>query len=387
MKRLKTVFRETWGQSLVPALVAITVGTLLVVPILHYYRSSQVETLAVETTLHRQYAADAAADYAIWRLVNDPAWRSTVDGARSSGVTVTLTEPVNGIQPTVQVRPLQRAMTHALWGNSETCSSTMDWTGAHNRLIGDVHSNRGIRIKGSDTVIEGIVEYVTDIDVGDVTYIPPPPDNPVRTEVSQMPAVFDINDYDDPTRVGTPAYTVANAGQYHRIDGDWAVNDSGYVFDGLYFITGSLKLNGNSFSGQATFVALGTIEMIGSGYDLTPYVDDLSMFSNADYEGAARCTSPVVKIAGSGVNLLGGFVYAPYGLIRISGSGSLAGAFLGDSVDISAQGLTVQLPEQTEQGGGCALYDIRAEADGMELTARARVCENGDVTVYSWDYD
>jgi hypothetical protein len=33
-------------------------------------------------------------------------------------------------------------------------------------------------------------------------------------------------------------------------------------------------------------------------------------------------------------------------------------------VDISAQGLTVQLPEQTEQGGGCALYDIRAEADG-----------------------
>jgi hypothetical protein len=49
-----------------------------------------------------------------------------------------------------------------------------------------------------------------------------------------MPAVFDINDYNDPTQVGTPAYVAANAGQYHRIDGDWAVNDSGYVFDGLY---------------------------------------------------------------------------------------------------------------------------------------------------------
>ncbi len=178
MKRLKTVLRETWGQSLVPALVAITVGTLLVVPILHYYRSSQVETLAVETTLHRQYAADAAADYAIWRLVNDPAWRSTVDGARSSGVTVTLTEPVNGIQPTVAgaavaARPDPRAV-----GQQRNVLLHHGLDRRPQPPDGDVHSNRGIRIKGSDTVIEGIVEYVTDIDVGDVTYIPPPPDNP-----------------------------------------------------------------------------------------------------------------------------------------------------------------------------------------------------------------
>jgi hypothetical protein len=146
-------------------------------------------------------------------------------------------------------------MTHALWGNSETCSSTMDWTGAHNRLIGDVHSNRGIRIKGSDTVIEGIVEYVTDIDVGDVTYIPPPPDNPVRTEVSQMPAVFDINDYNDPTQVGTPAYVAANAGQYHRIDATGR-STTALTCSTAVLYHRSLKLNGNSFSGQATFVVL-----------------------------------------------------------------------------------------------------------------------------------
>ena len=385
-KRLFAIWHDGQGQSLVLALLAIAVGTLLMVPILHYNRSRQVETLAVETTLRRQYAADAGVDYAVWRLIHDAAWRTSIDTARSAGVTVTLTETVNAIQPTVQVRQVQRAMTHALWGNSETCSSTMDWTGAHNRLIGDVHSNRGIRIKGSDTVIEGIVEYVTDVDVGDVTYVPPPPDNPVRTEVSPMPAVFDINDYNDPTRLGTPAYVANGKGEYHRIDGDWAVNDSGYVFSGLYFVTGNLKLNGNSFSGCATFVVMGTIEMIGSGYDMTTYVDDLSMFSNADFEGSDRCLSPAIKIAGSGVNLLGGFVYAPYGLIRISGSGGLAGAFLGDSVDISAQGLTVQLPEQEEEGSGCALYDIRSQAEDAELIVRVRVCENGDVTFYSWYY-
>jgi hypothetical protein len=338
----------------------------------------------MEANLRRQYAAEAGLDYGLWRLAEDSAWRAAIDAARSAGVTVTWGDAVNGFQPTVQVRALQRAMTHALWGNSETCSSTMDWTGAHNRLVGDVHSNRGIRVKGSDTVIEGIVEYVTDVDVGGVTYIPPPPDNPVRTQPAQMPAQFDINDYCDPARVGSPAYLAQSKGKYTRIEGDWQVNDSGHVFQGLYFVTGNLKLNGNSMSGTATFVTLGTIEMIGSGYSLQPYVDDLSLFSNADFAGAARCTTPVVKIAGSGVSVLGGFVYAPYGLIRISGSGSLAGAFLGDSVDISAQGLTIQLPEQEGLGSGCALYDLRSEADGLAITARARVCEDGTVSVYSW---
>jgi hypothetical protein len=369
------------------AMIALLVGTMLVVPLLHFVGARQSTDVRYAETMTRQHAAEAGMEYVLWRLVREPELREAINAARPS-ITIPSPATVNGVDLMLEAAPVRRSFGHTLWGNSETCSSVMDWTGANNRLVGNAHSNRGLRIKGGNTLIEGVVEYVTDMDAGtNVTFVPPPPDNPVKTTVAHFPEQFFLSDYDDPTRPGTPAHYAAQRGEYHRIEGNLQINDSGQALNGLYFITGDFKINGNSYTGAATFVVLGTIEMIGSGYDLRPYVDSLSLFSAASFAGSSRCTNPVIKITGSGVNQLGGYVYAPDGLIRVSGSGGLAGAFLGDSVDISGQGLTVQPPPQTDDDGDCGTFDIRSTAGDTRITARVRFCVDEGLMIYSWFVD
>ncbi|HHX66031.1 MAG TPA: hypothetical protein GX702_14215 [Chloroflexi bacterium] len=384
MRRIRALWTGAGGNSLPMAMVTLMIGTLLVTPLLHFAGARQSADLRYARTIAEQHAAEAGLEYVLWRLVREPELREAINAARPS-LDIDPPAAVNEMDLTLQAAPVRRTFSHTLWGNSETCSSVMDWTGAHNRLVGNAHSNRGIRIKGGSTHIEGIVEYVTDMDAGNnITFVPPPPNNPVKTVAADFPEQFFLSDYDDPTRLGTPAYYAAQRGEYHYIDGDLQINQSGYEFNGLYFITGDLKINGNSFSGAATFVTLGTIEMIGSGYNLRPYVDSLSLYSAASFTGSARCTNPAIRVTGSGITQLGGYVYAPDGLIRVSGSGGLAGAFLGDSVDISGQGLTVQPPPQGDEDEGCGTFDIRSTAGDTTVTARVRYCEDAGLSILSW---
>ncbi len=403
-------FTREQGNSLPHALVALMVGTLLLVPLLGHISTAQKATLRHEGTFHAQYASEAGVEYALWRLRHDAAWRETVKRSGATGVQMTLPDSVNRLTVSLRVAPTTWSFNYTLWGNSTTCSSVLDWTGAHNRLYGNVHTNRDMRIRGADTVISGTVEYVTEISgEGQVTFIPPPPASqydplgakaaiiacrramaeigrvvPIQVQVTILPPLFTVEDYNDPTIPGTAAYAAQQEGRYHRIEGNYTVNESGTVFDGLYYITGNLKINGNSFSGTATFVALGTIEIIGSGYDLYPYVDNLAFFTPAAYTGSARCTQPVIQISGSGVSMVRGYVYAPNGMIRVSGSGSMAGAFVGDSVDLCGEGLTIMPPPMAGEEEGCKDFDIEATAGGTVTRARVRLCEDGTMQLLSW---
>jgi hypothetical protein len=373
------------GNTLPHALVALMVGTLLLMPLLGHVATAQKATLRHEGALHAQYASEAGAEYALWRLRHDAAWRETVKQSGASGVQLTLPDTVNRLPVTLRVVPVSWSFNYTLWGNSTTCSSVLDWTGAHNRLYGNIHTNRDMRIRGADTIIDGIVEYVTEVSgEGQVTFNPPPPASPIQVPVSLLPPLFTLDDYNNPNAVGTAAYAAQQEGRYHRIEGNYTVNQSGTVFDGLYYITGNLKINGNSFSGTATFVALGTIEIIGSGYDLHPYVDNLAFFTPAAYTGSARCSQPVIQISGSGVSMVRGYVYAPNGMIRVSGSGAMAGAFVGDSVDLCGEELTIQPPPMAGEDEGCKDFDIEATAGGTITRARVRICEDGAMQLLSW---
>jgi hypothetical protein len=60
---------------------------------------------------------------------------------------------------------------------------------------------------------------------------------------------------------------------------------------------------------------------------------------------------------------------------------------LGDSVDISGQGLTVQPPPQTDDDGDCGTFDIRSTAGDTRITARVRFCVDEGLMIYSWFVD
>jgi len=373
------------GNSLIRTLIGLTVGALVVLPIMYAVQTRILSMRGFERLTQELYTSDAAAEYGIWRVMNDVGFRDQITAAGTEGLQVAVPHQINNRASTIRVASLQQSFNYALWGDSDLCSSTLDWTGSGNRLIGNAHSNRGIKIQGAGSVIEGIVEYVTEAQFGnDIVFDPPPPDNPVQSYARTLPPLFYMSDYNDPTQEGTPAYAADAEGRYHYVDGDMTVNESGTVLDGLYLITGDLKLNGNDIGGTATFVVYGTTEVIGSGLQFSPYVDDLCFFATGELTGPQRCNTALIRIAGSGTAAFGGFIYAPHGLIRVSGSGQMAGAFVGDSIDLSGQGLTVELPELGATTEGCAIYDLIATAGATTTTVRFRYCGESSVQIQAW---
>ena len=359
-------------------------GILLVLPLLSQTRSSQAIIEANGARVWAQYASDAAAEYGLWKI-EDSSFRVSVAAAGQQGLTVEVSQAVNGLQGSVRVVKVAREFDYTVWGNSDVCDTAMEFIGANNSIVGNTYSNRGIVLRGAGASIKGIVEYVTDLDVQEqqVTF-EPAENNPRQTYAKDLPVLFQLSDYDDPLQEGTPAYQAQQEGKYHTVTGDWQVNESGTVFDGLYYVDGDLKLNGNDMSGTATFVVTGKIEVIGSGHSFQPYVDELTLFSTEDYGPSDRCKTPVIDIIGSGVNTLGGFVYAPYGQISIRGSGTLAGMLVGDSIDFSGSGLQLEPPTLPGIPEGCEAYDLIATADGVDTRVRVLYCGPGQVQILAW---
>jgi hypothetical protein len=317
-------------------------------------------------------------------LENVSGFRNLVEEAGRSGVTVTLPSNVNALDPVVRVVLTAQELEYALWGNSEYCTTNVEWTGQGNVINGDLHTNTGLRLIGQGNTLNGVVEYVTTLQVhGSTIYNPPPPHNPVQTYVQPMPMEWYMSDYDDPLAADTCAYAAAQAGKYHYIEGDLHVNSSGVLFDGLYYATGEIHLNGSNLTGTATFVARGTVEVNGSGNTFTPYCDQLSFFTDFEYDASQRCSKPVMRVNGSGGTTLGGVCYAPNGQIAVSGSGVINGSFLADSVDLAGSELTINLPPPIGYPAGCEAYDVLSDAEGSSTVSRVLYCD-GEFSVMSW---
>lgn len=381
---VKLVWRSEQGLSLAMALVALAFGVLLLTPMLSSVSTNLSASRAVEQNMREQYCSDAGAEYGIWKLENDSEFRDQVDAAGRSGVTVTLPSRVNLLDPPVRVVQAAQELDYALWGNSEYCTTNIEWTGSGNVINGNMHTNTGLRIIGEGNTLNGAVEYVTDVQVhGSTIYIPPPPHNPVQTYVGDMPMEWYMSDYDDPTEVGTPAYNADQRGEYHYIEGDLDVNTSGTILNGLYYVTGDIHLIGNNLGGNATFVARGLIKMNGCDNSFTAYCDQLTFFTDFEYAPNLRCVKPVISIIGTGLSSLGGVAYAPNGQISVSGSGVMTGSFLGDSVDLAGTALTISLPPPIGYPAGCTAYDVLCEAGATSTAVRALYCDGG-FEVASW---
>jgi hypothetical protein len=100
--------RSEDGRSLPAALIAITLGTVLLVPFLSFVSSRSLSTREAAGAFEEQYAADAGIEFGIWSLLEDPAIRSQADASPGTAVSVPFPETINGLTPTVTVtaRPL-----------------------------------------------------------------------------------------------------------------------------------------------------------------------------------------------------------------------------------------------------------------------------------------
>jgi hypothetical protein len=250
----------------------------------------------------------------------------------------------------------QSSQLPAIFGGSTTCQNTVDWSGSTTHVIGDVHTNRDLKVGGSSNTTEGQATYVTSVDAppDKMTYVPAA-GNPTQVGVQPYPVTFDINNY----KPGGSRAVAAGANYYSftgEIDmgklkdlGLW--NDTTKTLDpGLYYATGNIKLNDSDMNGNGvTFVsATGEIDVSGSNHNLSPWEPyKLLLFSNhqkaSPLSNSSNCNSPAVKMSGS-THIWGGIVYAPTGLIEMSGSTNttLTGSLIGYTVKLSGSDLTIQ---------------------------------------------
>jgi hypothetical protein len=239
---------------------------------------------------------------------------------------------------------------YAVCANSETCGDdTLDWAGNNNSITGDLHSNDSFVRRHNNGSVTGQGSYVDSYsNLGsNNTYNgdPPGPSNPSSGPVRDCMESFPhtIDDFG-------PGGTYGNGANYHNaggstIDQAWLSSQgllAGTIMtDGTYYTTGSINLNINDLSGNVTLVAEGSISLSGNNQSLTPYVQNVLMFSN---HGGFGCTTTAIRTEGQN-NYWRGLVYAPEGRIETSGqmNGTLFEACLmANTVLLNGENLNLQ---------------------------------------------
>jgi hypothetical protein len=214
---------------------------------------------------------------------------------------------------------------YGLWANSTEQEKAIEWSGSTTSINGHIHSNDGILISGSDNTINGVIYYANLLEFGG--------DKIIYTSTEQIspkqyPINYNISDYQPG---GIEATTAQNEGKYHYIDDDFEISDSNKELDGLYYVTGTVKLSGEEILGTFTIVAKDNIEISGSKHNYNSYCNDLIFLSNGE----------LFKISGS-ENSQAGITYVPNGEIEISGSKNIVmGSFFGDTVKLPGSELTI----------------------------------------------
>jgi hypothetical protein len=247
----------------------------------------------------------------------------------------------------------------ALFAISQTCNNAIIWSGSSSSVQGGMHSNNDVQITGSNNTISGIASYVTTINANPdkVTLIPPAPINPVHTGVIMDPLGFDIEDY---APGGSKAALAQGAGLYRYCDGDIDMNwleDNHYydeatdtILDGLYYATGDISINRARAVGNAvTLVAEGDVDLRGPDQVISAYMDGLLAFSGTAYgNDSVACSTPAIKLSLNG-SIYEGYLYAPHGLINVSGSDiQVNGGLIGYALSLSLSGTDISVINSSE---------------------------------------
>jgi len=294
---------------------------------------------------------------------------------------VAITKAIGVCKPNIAGNDPTDIGLRALWGISDTCQNTVDFTGSSAYISGGIHTNNDLHYGatgGNGTVI-GPVSYAGDLQapVGSQVeftpgeYVPPtPPDetaggacetscfdnpsssgsggesegeddcqaesfseqNPFRVcDKKSDPMGFDINDYaptgskaqeardryPDSYQAYMPG-TCTNSGFREWMESNGFIVNN-VVRPGLYYSTCGIELSGTS--GRAlsgTATFVSTQDIkISGGIDLEWYMDELMFFAAGGAPGS--CNYNAVQVSGSS-NIWAGNIYAPYGQVVFSGA-------------------------------------------------------------------
>lgn len=210
--------------------------------------------------------------------------------------------------------------------DSHCWHTAIHWRGSNITVTGDVHSNAGMTVDGSNNQLDGSLTYK----VGEPRY-------PLDDQTSCEPDVF-MNGF-NPGITAEPAswqdwpvwhdeaeflddctYLVPDStGGDLSNDGDWWVggtSDSKQLNPGIicYEGNGWLKLNDSGIRGNVTFIAK-NIDISGLNNQFTAFRDDVLFFATAE-------AYPVMTLGGTGN--WQGQIFAPKGQVVVTGSSGLS---------------------------------------------------------------
>jgi hypothetical protein len=245
---------------------------------------------------------------------------------------------------------------HAIFAGATDCGDhTIEFSGSDNVVTGGMHSNDGVYFGGQNNSVEGESTAVDDegSTIGDNTLDPPL----AHGDVLPYPVPFEISQYEPG---GSKAELADSTGQYYdagtnKIDTGWLESNGLYnsstkqLDPGLYFTTGDIDISPD-FVGNVTMVtSTGKISLTGSVQEMTPWdPDGLLLFSNRD----TACDEFAIKMSGS-ENSWEGIVFAPLGMIEMSGSGNstFEGSLIGATVRLNGSGLDIVADEDLFPSG------------------------------------
>ncbi len=344
------------GTSLPLALVVLAVGVLLVSPFLAYLATSYRSTLAVEKTLHKEYASDAGIEYAMWKL-EDPAFRQDLVANQGTAQEITMTQSINDIIPAIEAVFIDST---AEWNWSIWVSDTLSIEKNNTEICGDVRCSELIDEKGN-TVFHG--DVVTDDTDGD------------------WPVSWDIIDFQPG---GVEAEAAASASKYYTHTAPWVVEDVADLPPGLHYCPGDLEITANNQNWTGvTVVATGTI-YVDHGNSLlfeAPYIDGLTFFSDA--------SGTAMNIDGNNFTVRDGVCYAPNGTIEVlANNTNFCASLVSEHALISKNNTIVDdiiffIPDPTSDDF-CGMYDIRSMAGGITTTVRLTRCGQASPSILSW---
>lgn len=241
---------------------------------------------------------------------------------------------------------------YAIWAHAayhgSNCKQVIDWPGSNIAVTGNVHSNGNLYIGGSNNSVTGRAEYVQGPAGGGSGNTVTPTATAYATAMPvtivyerYLPEKWDNTCFPNPPCLIRPWGEVAKQlnddGDFYHIVGNKVFSQSDP--EGLYYIEGKAEIGISNFTKRITIISENEIKVSGSKHNLTPYVDDgILFYSNWNRSPPAdrTCNDSVINISGSGSSW-NGIVYAPNGMIEISGSGNstMSGSLLAQAVKLS----------------------------------------------------
>ena len=220
-----------------------------------------------------------------------------------------------------------------IFAGKNTCGAnneeTIHWSGSDVDVVGDVHSNSGVKFNGSNNSVNDAVTYVcTSVVSGSGNSFG---SGLMAAGTRAWPITYTSADF--PCTYGS----LTSGGDFDLAsDGSWWVGgtkSSKQLKNGVYCAKGKLVLSDSDIEGTVTFVATTSVQVSGSDFELKPYKNDVLLYSMGSGADA-------IKVSASGGNWEG-MLYAPAGQVDFAGSSNmtLSGGIVAWTVKVSGKHL------------------------------------------------